>query len=258
MDLRTVGDGFSFQPWYSKPLKHLLMSRWNKRDLCAWLCALLNQNIFADGCLQTTWKTTCADFSGGSRGWETAWSPQEAWSPQASQELFCQLSGQNREVTRSPSLQLSLVLIWLLSCSAHRAVESHQAHPNVHTFPSAPGRLGSVNLWFCDLMNLWCYDSSFSTWWDMDMDYSRDRTKCWRKIPLVLQILWEMQHCHWHVFSGFHLAIYHMCISRSLRFCTLRGDPPFFSRQSLVMHHQSPCYSWSCQHHPYLQDLSQA
>lgn len=159
MDLRTVGDGFSFQPWYSKPLKHLLMSRWNKRDLCARLCALLNQNIFADGCLQTTWETTCADFSGGSRGWETAWSPQEAWSPQASQELFCQLSGQNREVTRSPSLQLSLVLIWLLSCSAHRAVGSHQAHPNVYTFPSAPGRLGSVNLWFCDLMNLWCYDS---------------------------------------------------------------------------------------------------
>ena len=34
-----------------------------------------------------------------------------------------------------------------------------------------------------------------------------------------------MQHCHWRIFSGFHLAIYHMCISHSLRFCTRESHP---------------------------------
>lgn len=72
MDLRTVGDGFSFQPWYSKPLKHLLMSHWNKGDLWTQRWALLNQSIFAERCLGEAWKITSADVLGDAE-------PEQGW-----------------------------------------------------------------------------------------------------------------------------------------------------------------------------------
>lgn len=85
----------------------------------------------------------------------TAWSPQEAWSPWASQELFCQLSGQNREVTRSPSLQQSLVLIWSVSCSNVEQLDHTKRIP-----------MYTPSLLLQDDLALCVYDSV--TWWFYD------------------------------------------------------------------------------------------